>query len=98
MTATSSSVLNDNQYIDILKGYGPGHDKKMHFEGDREDFKSWQTRMKLRLRKLKLANILNEDQPDPVKNLEVYMEIVEHIDDKSLRLIQDVAEDDGKLA
>ena len=98
MTAISSSVLNNNQYIDILKGYGPGPDKKMHFEGDREDFKSWQTRMKLRLRKLKLANILNEDQPDPVKNLEVYMEIVEHIDDKSLRLIQDVAEDNGQLA
>ena len=33
MTATSSSVLNNNQYIDILKGYGPGPDKKMHFEG-----------------------------------------------------------------
>ena len=97
MTATNSSVLNNNQDIDISKGYGPNN-KKMHFEGNREDFKSWQTRMKLHLRKLNLANILNDDEPDPLKNLEVYMEIVKHIDDKSLRLIQDVAEDNGKLA
>ena len=96
MDATSSSILNNNQNIENLKGYGP--DKKMHFEGKRENFKSWQTRMKLRLRKLKLAHILDEEEPDVATNLQVFMEIVEHIDDKSLKLIQDIAEDNGKLA
>ena len=96
MAATSSSALNNNQNIEKMTGYGP--DKKLHFFGVRDEFKSWQIRMKLRLRKLKLADILDAEEPDALKNLEVYMELVEHIDDKSLRLIQDVAEDNGKLA
>ena len=95
MAAISSSV-DKYQNIENLRGYGP--DKKIHFESAKDNFKSWQTRMKLRLRKMKLADIFYQEEPDPVKNLEVYMELVEHIDNNSLRLIQDVAEDNGKLA
>ena len=95
MAANSSSA--SNHFQENFSGYGTA-DKKLHFNGVKDEFKSWQTRMKLRLRKMNLASILDEDEPATDKNLEVYMELVEHIDDKSLRLIQDVAEDNGKLA
>ena len=95
--AVNSSSASNNHFHEISSGYGTA-DKKLHFNGVKDEFKSWQTRMKLRLRKMELASILDEDEPATDKNLQVYMEIVEHIDDKSLKLIEDVAEDNGKLA
>ena len=93
------STSNSSATAEAVIGYGStASDKKLHFQGVRDEFKSWQTRMKLRFRKLKLADVLEAEEPDSEKNLEIYMQIVEHIDDKSLRLIQDVAEDNGKLA
>ena len=46
MAAISSSA-DKYQNIENVKGYGP--DKKIHFESARDNFKSRQTRMKLRL-------------------------------------------------
>ena len=67
MSASSSSATNKN-----VKGYGLlASDKKMHFESDSDNFKSWQTRMRLRLRKMKLADVFDQEEPYPIKNLEV---------------------------
>ena len=47
--AVNSSSADNNQFHENLLGYGS--DKKLHFNGVKDEFKSWQTRMKLRLRK-----------------------------------------------
>ena len=63
MSASSSSATNEN-----VIGYGLyASDKKMHFESDSVNFKSWQTRMRLRLRKMKLTDIFDQEELDPIK-------------------------------
>ena len=71
---------------------------KLHFSGDPENFKQWQTRAKFHLRKLNLLSVLDEEIPDFERNQELFAVIVNYIDDTSLKIIQDVAYDDGKKA
>ena len=59
--ASISSSVDKHQNIETMIGYGP--DKKIHFESARDNFKSWQTRMKLRLRKMKLADFFIKKSP-----------------------------------
>ena len=46
--AVNSSSASNNHFHEIFSGYGTA-DKKLHFNGVKDEFKSWQTRMKLRL-------------------------------------------------
>ena len=93
-----ASSTSTNNHID-LTGYGSlSQRNKLHFSGNPNDYKQWQTRAKFHLRKLNLLSVLDEQRPDIEKNSDLFTVLVNLIDDKSLKLIQDVAFDDGQKA
>lgn len=82
-------------------GYGPR--QRIIFDGDERKFELWEVKFMgfMKIRKLDgvLQNITNEDAAvDVNKNAEVYAELVQVLDDRSLSLIIRDARDDGRKA
>lgn len=81
-----------------LTGYGPRLNlRRLHFDGDEEKYDLWEVKFIAHLRLQKL-NILDEDNPDAEKNADVFAELVQVLDDKSLQLVMREAKDNGKKA
>ncbi|XP_061744499.1 zinc finger protein 182-like isoform X2 [Nerophis ophidion] len=76
--------------------------KSLCFDGDEKNYESWETKFVEHLGQLGLkAALLSEPQDnkdDVQKNEDVYAELIQVLDDKSLSLIMIEAEDDGRRA
>ena len=81
-------------------GYGPGRALKMlHFTGEESQWELWEERFTAYLRQKKLQNIIDPTHRGAVdvnKNADVYSELVQFLDDRSLGLIMRDAKNDGK--
>ena len=78
-------------------GYGPNRNNLI-FNGDPEKFELWEVKFLSYLRLRKLNDVVDSTSPDQSKNAEVYAELVQVLDDRSLSLIMRDAADDGKKA
>ena len=82
-----------------VTGYGPRQAKRIYFDGDEERYEMWEIKFlsHLRLRKLTLED---HDEGDDFaeRNADVFAELVQVLDDKSLQLIMRDAVDDGRKA
>ena len=84
-------------------GYGP---RSPIFDGDERKFELWELKFLGYLRIKKLLDVINPipladgslPNLDADKNADVYAELVQCLDDKSLTLIMRDAPNDGKLA
>lgn len=80
-------------------GYGPR--SRLYFDGDEDKYELWEVKFKGHLRLQKLLSVIegsgNEDG-DAAKNLDVFAELVQVLDDKSLSLIIRDAKDNGREA
>lgn len=83
---------------DRTKGYGPR--ARLMFDGDERKFEIWQVKFLAFLRIQKLHTVLDggDDAEDESKNAEIFAELVQVLDDRSLSLIMREAVDDGKKA
>ena len=77
-------------------GYGPR--ARLLFDGDENKYELWEINFFGYLRIQKLLNVVNSDQLDANKNAEVFAELVQCLDDRSLTLVIRDAKDDGKKA
>ena len=83
-------------------GYGPrtiGKWDMLHFSGDEKSWELWEERFLAYLRQKKLQNIFDpvfRGAIDANKNAEVYSELVQFLDDRSLGLIMRDAKNDGR--
>ena len=77
-------------------GYGPR--ARLLFDGDENKYEHWEINFFGYLRIQKLLNVVNSDQLDANKNAEVFAELVQCLDDRSLTLVIRDAKDDGKKA
>ena len=75
-------------------GYGPS--TCLIFNGDEAKYELWEVKFKGYLRVQKLHGVLTDATPDTEKNAQVFAELVQVLDDKSINLIIRDAEDDGK--
>ena len=84
-------------FIEMSTGYGP-HSSKLPiiFNGDPESYELWEIKFVSHLRLRKLHDVLAQDSPDAEKNANVFAELVQCLDDRSLTLIFRDAKDDGK--
>ena len=96
-----ASIMAESQ---SLTGYGPSHNKgryyRLIFDGDERHYEQWQVKFLgfMKLRKLK-ATILapGTAEVDADKNEEAYAELIQCLDEKSLSLVMNAA-DDGRKA
>ena len=84
-------------------GHGPSKPcilsaEKPKLSGNKADFPFWQIRAEAYFDKLDLGSVLKSSNPDPVKNKELYLELVNLVDNESLQVISSTAQNDGKLA
>ena len=79
-----------------LTGHGPR--SRLIFDGDGRRYKLWEAKFYGYLHTLKFKKELEKDVPDAVKNADVYAELIQLLDDKSLALIMRDAKNDGKKA
>ncbi|KAJ8038704.1 hypothetical protein HOLleu_16202 [Holothuria leucospilota] len=88
-------------------GYGPSRFQRLVFSGNPDNYKIWKTKFLAYLRTQKLKSVIVEEAPtEPTeavatynsKNEEVYAELVQCLDDKSLGRVMREAENDGKKA
>ena len=95
--SNTSSQLNINE---ISKGeLWPRVCKPPQFLGNNKtDFSIWQQRFSIFLTRKGLDKVLEEDNPCPIQNCQVYADIVDAVDDISLGLILNDAKNDGKKA
>ena len=95
-SSQSSQLIN----YDILKGeLWPRLCKPPQFLGNNKtDFPIWQQRFSIFLTRKGLDKVLEEDNPCPIQNCQVYADIVDAVDDISLGLILNDAKNDGKKA
>ena len=77
-------------------GYGPR--SRIIFDGDETKFELWEIKFKGYLRIQKLLSVIESDTPDADKNAEVFAELIECLDDRTLILIIRDAKDNGKKA
>ncbi len=77
-------------------GYGPR--SRLIFDGDERKYELWETKFYGYLHTLKLKKELEKDTPDAGKNADVYAELIQLLDDRSLALVMRDARDDGKKA
>ena len=76
-------------------GYGPG--RAPVFTGDGEQYEMWELRFRAFLRLHKLHKVVESDEEILVdQNAEVYANLVQVLDDKSLNLIIRDAQNDGR--
>ncbi|KAK3892692.1 hypothetical protein Pcinc_003484 [Petrolisthes cinctipes] len=78
------------------KGYRPS--TRLIFDGDEAKYELWEVKFKGYLRVHKLHWVVTDANPDAEKNAQVFAELVQVLDDKSINLIIRDAEDDGKKA
>ena len=78
-------------------GYGPRH-SRLIFNGDELKYELWELKFLGYLKLNKLIDVINNDNPDADKNADVFAELVQCLDDRSLTLIARDAKDDGKKA
>ena len=78
-------------------GYGPRH-SRLIFNGDQLKYELWELKFLGYLKLNKLLDVINNDNPDADKNADVFAELVQCLDDRSLTLIARDAKDDGKKA
>lgn len=83
-------------------GYGTSHRNLLYFDGNDERYELWEVKFKAHLRLQKLSSVITDDRDDTSKfkdkNSQVFAELVQVLDDKSLSLVIREADDDGKLA
>ena len=83
-------------------GYGPSSRldaKRLYFDGDAERYELWEVKFLGHLRLQKLLDVVQGTAaPNPDKNADVFGELCQFLDDKSLSLIIRDASDDGKEA
>ena len=80
-----------------VTGYGPS---RLMFDGDENNYEMFEIKFMGHLHRLKLkAELKKEDgEIDPQKNEDIFAELVQVLDDRSLALIMRDAKDDGKKA
>ena len=84
-------------------GIGPVG-KRLYFDGDDEKYELWEVKFMAHLRLQKLLNVMNKKEGDAAaeddaeKNANIFAELVQLLDDKSLSLIIRDAKDDGRAA
>ena len=61
--------------------------EKPKLSGNKADFTFWQIRAEAYFDKLDLGSVLKSSKPDPVKNKELYLELVNLVDNESLQVI-----------
>jgi len=76
-------------------GYGPSS-RNLLFNGDGERFEVWVVKFLGHLRLRKLLDVVTAEEPDVGKNAEVFAELVQCLDDRSISLIIRDAKDNGK--
>ena len=88
-----------------LTGYGPRH--RNHFDGDENKYDIWEVKFLAYLRLSKLLDVVmrlvgsdgpEENDVDIARNVDVFAEIVQCLDDRSLTLVMRDAKDDGRKA
>ena len=77
-------------------GYGPR--SRIIFDGDETKFELWKIKFKGYLTIQKLLSVIESDTPDADKNAEVFAELIQCLDDRSLTLIIRDTKDNGKKA
>ena len=77
-----------------VTGFGPRH--RLLFDGDEERYELWEIKFLGHLRIRKLLDVMESDEPDEDENAEVFAELVQLLDDRSLSLVMRDAKDDGK--
>ena len=83
-------------------GYGPrtvGKWDMLHFSGEEKHWELWEERFMAYMRQKKYHTILDpahRGPVDPNRNANVYSELVQFLDDRSLGLIMRDAKNDGK--
>ncbi|CAB3992128.1 Retrovirus-related Pol poly from transposon TNT 1-94 [Paramuricea clavata] len=77
-------------------GYGPR--AKILFNGDERKYELWETKFMGYLHILKLKETVESAEPNEAKNADVYAELIQVLDDRSLSLVMRDAKDDGKKA
>ena len=80
-------------------GYGPRD--KLIYDGDEEKYELWEARFMARLRTQKLSGVVDvadSTAVDAEKNANIFAELVQLLDDKSLQLIIRDANEDGRKA
>ena len=68
-----------------LTGYGPR--SRLIFDGDERRYELWEAKFYGYLHTLKLKKELEKDVPDAGKNADIYAELIQLLDDRSLALI-----------
>ncbi|CAB4014022.1 Hypothetical predicted protein, partial [Paramuricea clavata] len=76
--------------------YGPR--AKILFNGDERKYELWETKFMGYLHILKLKETVESAEPNEAKNADVYAELIQVLDDRSLSLVMRDAKDDGKKA
>ena len=79
-----------------LTGSGPS--SGLRFRGDEDEYELWEEKFCGYLMTRKLHEVLTSEHPDTEKNRQVYGELVQLLDDRSLSLIIRNAKHDGKKA
>ena len=77
---------------------GNGPSCRLVFDGKEENYELWEVKFSGYLRSQKLHDVLHADEPDADKNAQVFGELVQCLDDTSLKLIIRDAKDKGKEA
>ena len=84
-------------------GYGPRRDtrvgrwQRLVFNGDENNFELWEVKFLGHMGMLGLKDtILSTDDPDPEKNEECYAELIQYLDDQSLSVMREAADDGSK--
>ena len=77
-------------------GYGPR--AKILFNGDERKYEPWEANFMGYLHILKLKETVESEEPNAAKNADVYAELIQVLDDRSLSLVMREATDDGKKA
>ena len=76
--------------------YGPR--TRIFFDGDERKYELWETKFMGYLHILKLKETVESEEPNAAKNADVYAELIQVLDDRSLSLVMRDAKDDGKKA
>ena len=79
-------------------GYGPSPRNRLIFDGDESKYELWEVKFLGYLRLQKLHDVLTDDTPSTDKNAQVFAELIQFLDDRSLSLVIREAKDNGKKA
>ena len=76
-------------------GYGPSPRNRLIFDGDESKFELWEVKFLGYLRLQKLHDVLTASTPDAEKNAQIFAELIQFLDDRSLSLVIREAKDNG---